>query len=202
MMRQDQLADLFVGTDKEGTASNMFIEGRTIYSYGLHHPLAVKTPGCFLINTSPYSITTSHHLHTVAWAIRRGGAGAVYMDLLKVRQVCDPETINIKSLDGKLGIVRGTAHAGLPYKKTKRIKFLSFFTQADYGHIVSYNRSFPPYYLRYVCFNYIDSRGNTIGFEDQSRQRFLDWLVSSGHYEKIIEHLDLSEKRMRRIGLA
>lgn len=62
MKAQDTLVQEFVHSGKRhGTASNMFIEGDTLYSYGHHFPLLVRMPWGFLQNADVYSSTTSHH---------------------------------------------------------------------------------------------------------------------------------------------
>jgi hypothetical protein len=48
-----------------GTASNLFIEGDTLYSYGHHFPLLVRMPWGNLRNADKYSVTTSGHQNMV-----------------------------------------------------------------------------------------------------------------------------------------
>jgi hypothetical protein len=65
MRRQDDLVDYFVNGGTHGEASNMYIEGNTLYSYGLHFPLLVRMEhwkqGQFLMNADKHSVTTSQH---------------------------------------------------------------------------------------------------------------------------------------------
>ena len=44
-----------------GQASNMFIEGDVMYSYGHHFPLVVRTPWGNILNADKYSSSTSGH---------------------------------------------------------------------------------------------------------------------------------------------
>jgi len=44
-----------------GQASNMFIEGDVMYSYGHHFPLVVRTPWGNILNADKYSSSTSQH---------------------------------------------------------------------------------------------------------------------------------------------
>jgi hypothetical protein len=56
-----------VGAKKSGS---MFWEGKAIYSYGYHFPIAVKIGfSKVLVNSSSYSNTTSKHQHDVGFAI-------------------------------------------------------------------------------------------------------------------------------------
>jgi hypothetical protein len=44
---------------ESGRAGNVFFEGRVLYSYGHHFPLAFIRGGRAFINTSKYSVSTS-----------------------------------------------------------------------------------------------------------------------------------------------
>ena len=65
MKSQAKLIDEFENGAKRGTASSMFIESDTLYSYGHHFPLAIrfeKTDGYqFVVNGDRYSVSTSAH---------------------------------------------------------------------------------------------------------------------------------------------
>lgn len=60
---QAKLIKEFRDGTTHGTASNMFVDGDTLYSYGHHFPLAVRYEGpegyTFLINADRYSISTA-----------------------------------------------------------------------------------------------------------------------------------------------
>jgi hypothetical protein len=73
-MKNKEVADDFVnGIDGTKTA-NMFIEGRVIYSYGYHFPIALRLNGnVALFNLDGYSNTTSRHKSLVARALQRAG---------------------------------------------------------------------------------------------------------------------------------
>lgn len=61
-MNQTQLVDRFAHGATRGEASNMFIDGDVLYSYGRHFPLTIRlTGGGFLHNGDRYSVTTSGH---------------------------------------------------------------------------------------------------------------------------------------------
>lgn len=59
MVSQEELARLFKGWEKSGSASNMFIEGDVLYSYGTHFPLLIRTKqGKIIQNADFYSVST------------------------------------------------------------------------------------------------------------------------------------------------
>ena len=59
--KNNDLAKSFTAGATEGDASNMFIRGDTIYSYGYHFPLARRISGGFIVNSDTYSATTNTH---------------------------------------------------------------------------------------------------------------------------------------------
>jgi len=65
---EDVVKNWKIGKDSEG--SSMFSEGRVIYSYGRHFPIAIKLDdGHYLFNKDKYSKTTSQHQTLVRRAI-------------------------------------------------------------------------------------------------------------------------------------
>ena len=60
-MNHQDLVRKFRDGKTSGTASNMFIDGDTLYSYGHHFPLLVRMPWGYLQNGDKYSVTTSSH---------------------------------------------------------------------------------------------------------------------------------------------
>lgn len=62
------------GSDSK-RAGNMLIAGQTIYSYGLHFPIASKFRGKFLFTLRDYSVTTAKHKYLVHYAISQGLGG-------------------------------------------------------------------------------------------------------------------------------
>ena len=61
-MDQNRLAQKFADGATSGQASNMFIDGDTLYSYGRHFPLTIRLAGGgYLHNGDRYSVTTSGH---------------------------------------------------------------------------------------------------------------------------------------------
>jgi hypothetical protein len=74
-MNQSDLIKRFKHTNKcTGNASNMFIEGSTLYSYGRHFVLAIKQDfgsGVeYLINGDKYSVTTTQHTNACIQTLR------------------------------------------------------------------------------------------------------------------------------------
>ena len=65
------VAQAFVN-NRRGTAGNLFTDGRTVWSYGQHWPLATRLPdGRYLVNVERYGSTTSQQLGIVRSAIYR-----------------------------------------------------------------------------------------------------------------------------------
>lgn len=61
-MDQSALVARYKRGATSGHASNMYIEGDTLYSYGRHFPLAIRlAKGGHLVNGDRYSVTTSQH---------------------------------------------------------------------------------------------------------------------------------------------
>jgi hypothetical protein len=62
-------------TQETGKASNVFFEGKRIYSYGRHYLLAefitVNGEDCILINDNGYSVNTSKHIAQIKQATRQ-----------------------------------------------------------------------------------------------------------------------------------
>jgi len=62
MISQSELVENFVNHNAtRGKASNMFVDGNTLYSYGYHFPLLVRLDWGYLQNADRYSATTSQH---------------------------------------------------------------------------------------------------------------------------------------------
>jgi len=77
-MNNKQVAETFVNERVWGKAkvegSNLFIEGRTIYSYGYHFPIAIRLEdNTFLLNEDGYSQTTAKHKGIVRREIEKQG---------------------------------------------------------------------------------------------------------------------------------
>lgn len=60
-LSQSELLTRFEKGATKGTASSMFIEGDTVYSYGHHFPLLLRRDFGYLLNADKYSVTTSGH---------------------------------------------------------------------------------------------------------------------------------------------
>lgn len=61
MSSHADLVERFNAGKTKGTASHMFIDGDTLYSYGYHFPLCHHLHWGFLMNGDKYSTTTSGH---------------------------------------------------------------------------------------------------------------------------------------------
>ena len=60
-MKNEAVAEAFV-EGKEAKTKHMFIDGRNLYSYGYHFPIAVRLEGnIFILNEDGYSVTTARH---------------------------------------------------------------------------------------------------------------------------------------------
>ena len=73
-MSNRQVAELFAQTNREGHTKHLFIEGRTIYSYGYHFKIAQKIDlRKVLFTTRGYSQTTTSHKNLVKKALVEAG---------------------------------------------------------------------------------------------------------------------------------
>ena len=75
-MKNSQLAKAFANgiigwTDmrRRQHGSNLFVEGRAIFSYGNHFPVAIRFDDCFIVNGDKYSPSTSRHKTCIVQAI-------------------------------------------------------------------------------------------------------------------------------------
>lgn len=69
-MTNQQLPHVWYYQEKEsGKGSHMFFEGKTIYSYGRHFPIACLHNDVVLFTTDTYSMTTQRHISFVLRAI-------------------------------------------------------------------------------------------------------------------------------------
>ena len=92
MLTREEISKRFATTDKEGSASSMFIYGDTIYSYGYHFPIARKTGKLdsagrpiALFTCRGYSMTTAHHKSYVYRALLEAGYRIIVTDISEVR---------------------------------------------------------------------------------------------------------------------
>lgn len=56
-----EIVQRFKDGKTKGSASNMYIEGDVMYSYGHHFPLIVRTQWGYILNADKYSSSTSNH---------------------------------------------------------------------------------------------------------------------------------------------
>ena len=66
METNEKIANMFTNGIENGKSLNMFIEGKTIYSYGFHFPISKKikinnNTYLYLFNNNGYSNTTEKH---------------------------------------------------------------------------------------------------------------------------------------------
>jgi hypothetical protein len=82
-----QVAQAFAEGATKGGTKHLFIEGPAIFSYGHHFPVAKREGIDVLLNTSKYSMTTSHHQGLVSAAMASHGIRTIPMsnDELKKR---------------------------------------------------------------------------------------------------------------------
>lgn len=75
MTSRNQLAEEFAEGKKKGRASNLFIEGDTIYSYGYHFPIATvdRKTRTAEFNEDKYSQSTSSQQSAVRRALTNQG---------------------------------------------------------------------------------------------------------------------------------
>ncbi len=71
-----------------GQTSNLLTDGTTIWSYGDHWPLAIKTgERDVLVNVERYSMTTSHHRTAVTCSLVRHGYALQDATLAEMRRL-------------------------------------------------------------------------------------------------------------------
>jgi hypothetical protein len=70
-MNHKQVIEHWINQDKtKAHGFNVYFEGKTIYSYGSHFPMAtILDNGIILVNSDSYSVSTSKHQSYVRYAI-------------------------------------------------------------------------------------------------------------------------------------
>ena len=71
MVSHDDVAKAWI-QGRKLTGHNVFTDGKTIYSYGEHFPIAHKKDKAILFNTNKYSSSTSKHQSIVGRNIPEG----------------------------------------------------------------------------------------------------------------------------------
>lgn len=62
LKKNSDVAEAYANGAENGRTKHFFIEGRVIYSYGTHFPIALRLePGVYLFNKDGYSNTTARH---------------------------------------------------------------------------------------------------------------------------------------------
>jgi hypothetical protein len=96
MKNEDVAEDFAKGYSKTKTA-NMFIEGRTVYSYGLHFPIAMRlTDNIVLFNSDKYSKSTSRHQNLVERAVCGQGFEIREVDTKSLQEAIDQNISTFK----------------------------------------------------------------------------------------------------------
>jgi hypothetical protein len=76
-----------------GNASHMFIADNVLYSYGYHHPLAIRIHSdLFILNADKVSVATTHQYHKTTWL---PGVSARFSLLNHVINMPNTEKMNI-----------------------------------------------------------------------------------------------------------
>ena len=76
-----------------GTGSNIFFEGKTIYSYGHHFPIATFiNPTTVLSTTRSYGVSTARHISMTRCALRDG------IDVIQAKNPLGAAYENIESI--------------------------------------------------------------------------------------------------------
>lgn len=86
-MNNQQIAEAFARGATTGKGSNLFIDGKTIYSYGRHFPVATRTARGMLFTSRGYSRTTAKHKGMVWRAILNAGG------VIQLASLEGPETV-------------------------------------------------------------------------------------------------------------
>jgi len=73
MVSNSDVAKTFANTVRKSKSRSMFIEDKTVYSYGYHYPIAKKISGKrVLVNSYSSSVTTNKHKSLVQSSLRSG----------------------------------------------------------------------------------------------------------------------------------
>jgi hypothetical protein len=98
-MKNSELAKDFAFGSTEGKGSNMFIDGRAIYSYGYHFPIAFRLfDGVAIFNQSGYSNSTSRHKGYVARALQSARYRLEFVNTEKLKQIIDSKVTEFKDI--------------------------------------------------------------------------------------------------------
>lgn len=82
MMGAKDVAKKFASGATCGTASNMFIDGKNIYSYGRHFIIATRVnDDVYMVTTRKYSVSTTRHVSRVVSALSAAGKTMIAAEL-------------------------------------------------------------------------------------------------------------------------
>lgn len=82
-MTNQQVADAFA-YGKSGNGLHIYTDGKTIWSYGSHFPMATYKDGLMFFNQDKYSRTTSRHQSLVKRALGLYNGGALTLGNLRL----------------------------------------------------------------------------------------------------------------------
>lgn len=102
-------------TQSEGSASRVFFEAGTIYSYGKHFPIAriLKDGKTCLFTTKGYSNSTSKHIGHTRWAAHEANLNVIYCyDIQDTEASLKHWEANIREIISQLGNKRNRDVAG------------------------------------------------------------------------------------------
>lgn len=100
MVKNKDIINNFVYTDNDKIRTkNLFIEGRILYSYGYHFPMAIKMLDGFLVNKSKYSMTTSRHLGILKRELNNNKV--IFADMQKLTFTINENILTLKELEEK-----------------------------------------------------------------------------------------------------
>jgi hypothetical protein len=87
-MKNRDIVQAFANGDRSGEGSHMFIDGRVLYSYGTHFPLAFRADdGMVYYNGQRYSSSTSKHQSYVRNILN----GAIEVNTEIIKQLIDED---------------------------------------------------------------------------------------------------------------
>jgi len=106
MVSHSDLATNFSNGATKGKGSRMFIKGDTIYSYGIHFPIAIRTKWGYIFNSEGYSSSTANHKRHVLGSLSGVIVHCMVCELRFWDKQVGQNKNKIKSLLGKIDRAR------------------------------------------------------------------------------------------------
>ena len=98
-MKNKIIAEQFANGETEKTkGSNLFIDGKVIYSYGYHFPIAIKLEDGFIFNKDGYSKSTARHKTYVLNAIKICRAKLILKGTNELKDIISRDVKSINEL--------------------------------------------------------------------------------------------------------